>query len=156
MKQGDLTGELSLERKLGWGGKRSESQLDPGASPQQPLHFLGDRVLSLLEIHFSHLQRENDFVNCPEAWRGLNRSVYVDSWLPVWPSRFMADAKEIGVCRDCPREGWVPWVSLSEGCRGPAAQVSPSVLGTDSSGNASFLRGPWTPHDVPEKNGRGI
>ena len=56
--------------------------------------------------------------------------------------RFMADAKEIGVCRDCPREGWVPWASISEE---PAAQVSPSVLGTDCSGNASFLRGPLIP-----------
>ena len=69
----------------------------------------------------------------------------MDAWLPVWPSRFIADAKQIGVCRDCPREGWVPWASLSEGCRGPAVQMSPSVLGTDSSGIASFLRGPLIP-----------
>ena len=55
LEQGDLAGELSLKRKLGWGRKRSESQLDPGASPQLPLHFFGDRVLSLLEVHFSHL-----------------------------------------------------------------------------------------------------
>ena len=51
----DLAGERSLEKKPGWGRRRSGSQPDPAASSHQSLHFLSDKVLHLFQAHFSHL-----------------------------------------------------------------------------------------------------